>query len=162
PLALALVGAEPVAFHGGPGPRSALASIGGGGPQTPPGPPPLPAPPPGPPPPPPGAGPPPPPAAGPRGGPALCGGPPARRAPGERLVSLWYRRAQADERRHKRERTWLFAILNAVTDPILLTDADGRILVANSGALALLSADEKMSEGRRRAVALNNMLFSAS
>ena len=81
---------------------------------------------------------------------------------GERLVSLWYRRAQADERRHKRERTWLFAILNAVTDPILLTDADGRILVANAGAEALLSADEKMSEGRRRAVALNNMLFSAS
>jgi signal transduction histidine kinase len=81
---------------------------------------------------------------------------------GTRLVSLWYRRAQADERRHKRERTWLFAILNAVTDPILLTDADGRILVANSGAEALLSADETMSEGRRRAVALNNMLFSAS
>jgi signal transduction histidine kinase len=81
---------------------------------------------------------------------------------GTRLVSLWYRRAQADERRHKRERTWLFAILNAVTDPILLTDTDGRILVANSGAEALLSADETMSEGRRRAVALNNMLFSAS
>jgi len=81
---------------------------------------------------------------------------------GERLVSLWYRRAQADERRHKRERAWLLAIFNAVTDPILLTDADGRILFANTGAEALLSADESTSEGRRRAVALNNMLFSAS
>jgi signal transduction histidine kinase len=81
---------------------------------------------------------------------------------GVRLVALWYRRAQADERRHKRERTWLFSLLNAVTDPLLLTDTDGRILVANTGALALLSADEQMSEGRRRAVALNNMLFSAS
>jgi PAS domain S-box-containing protein len=36
------------------------------------------------------------------------------------------------------------------------------MLVANSGAEYLLSADEAMSEGRRRAVALNNMLFSAS
>jgi PAS domain S-box-containing protein len=36
------------------------------------------------------------------------------------------------------------------------------MLVANSGAESLLSADETMSEGRRRAVALNNMLFSAS
>jgi signal transduction histidine kinase len=81
---------------------------------------------------------------------------------GVRLSALWYRRAQAEERRHQRERGWLLGIINAVTDPILLTDADGRILIANPGAERLLSADEKMSEGRRRAVALNNMLFSAS
>jgi PAS domain S-box-containing protein len=81
---------------------------------------------------------------------------------GVRLVSLWYRRAQADERRHKRERAWLFAVINAVTDPILLTEADGRILLANAGAERLLTADETMSQGRRRAVALNNMLFSSS
>ncbi len=81
---------------------------------------------------------------------------------GVRLAALWFRRAQADERRHQRERGWLLGIINAVTDPILLTDADGRILIANPGAERLLSADEKMSEGRRRAVALNNMLFSAS
>jgi PAS domain S-box-containing protein len=81
---------------------------------------------------------------------------------GVRLVSLWYRRAQFEERRHKRERSWLFSIINAVTDPILLTDSDGRILVANSGAEMLLHADEGKREGWRRAVALNNMLFSAS
>src|SRR5580693_6644436 len=81
---------------------------------------------------------------------------------GMRLVSLLYRRAQADERRHKRERAWLLSIINAVTDPTLLTDADGRILIANRGAETLLSTEENMSEGRRRAVALNNMLFSAS
>ncbi len=81
---------------------------------------------------------------------------------GMRLVSLWYRRTQFDERRHKRERSWLFGIINAVTDPILLTDADGRILVANAAAERLLTADEQTSEGRRRAVALNNMLFSSS
>jgi signal transduction histidine kinase len=81
---------------------------------------------------------------------------------GGRLTSLWYHRVQVDERRHKRERTWLLGIINAVTDPILLTDADGRILIANAGAELLLTADEEKSEGRRRAVALNNMLFSAS
>ncbi len=81
---------------------------------------------------------------------------------GMRLVSLWYRRTQFDERRHKRERSWLFGIINAVTDPILLTDADGRILVANAAAERLLTADEQTSEGRRRAVALNNLLFSSS
>ena len=81
---------------------------------------------------------------------------------GVRLVSLWYRRAQMDERRHRRERSWLFSIINAVTDPILLTDSDGRILVANAGAEMLLHADEGKREGWRRAVALNNMLFSAS
>src|SRR5436309_9952796 len=81
---------------------------------------------------------------------------------GVRLASLWYRRAQAEERRHKRERSWLFSLINAVTDPILLTDDNGRILVANAGAEMLLTAGEDKREGWRRAVALNNMLFSAS
>jgi PAS domain S-box-containing protein len=81
---------------------------------------------------------------------------------GMRLQSLLYRRSQVDERRYKREQSWLFGVINAVTDPILLTDGDGKILVANAGAEMLLTADDQKSEGRRRAVALNNMLFSAS
>ena len=55
-----------------------------------------------------------------------------------------------------RERT----LLDAVPDPILLTDPEGRVLIANARAKALLVAEEGESEGRRRAVALNNMLFS--
>ena len=81
---------------------------------------------------------------------------------GVRLQAIWYRRSQLDERRYKRERSWMFGIINAVTDPILLTDSEGKILVANASAEMLLTADEQKSEGRRRAVALNNMLFSAS
>jgi PAS domain S-box-containing protein len=81
---------------------------------------------------------------------------------GVRLQSLLYRRSQVDERRYKREQSWLFGIINAVTDPILLTDGEGKILVANASAEMLLTADDQKSEGRRRAVALNNMLFSAS
>jgi PAS domain S-box-containing protein len=86
----------------------------------------------------------------------------AARLLGTRLAALWFRRVQLDERRHKRERSWLFSIIDAVTDPILLTDANGRILIANAGAERLLMADEDKREGWRRAVALNNMLFSAS
>ncbi len=81
---------------------------------------------------------------------------------GVRLQSLWYRRSQVDERCYKREQSWLFGVINAVTDPILLTDSEGKILVANASAEMLLTADDQKSEGRRRAVALNNMLFSAS
>ncbi len=81
---------------------------------------------------------------------------------GMRLQSLWFRRSQVDERRYKREQSWLFGVINAVTDPILMTDSEGRILVANASAEMLLTADDQKSEGRRRAVALNNMLFSAS
>jgi PAS domain S-box-containing protein len=81
---------------------------------------------------------------------------------GTRLAALGFQRIQADERRHKRERSLLLAVIHAVTDPILLTDANGRILIANAGAEMLLTADEAKREGWRRAVALNNMLFSAS
>jgi PAS domain S-box-containing protein len=65
-------------------------------------------------------------------------------------------------RRLARERGLLQRIINAVSDPILLTDVEGRMLVANSRAEGLFTAGEDESEGRRRAVALNNMLFSAA
>jgi PAS domain S-box-containing protein len=71
-------------------------------------------------------------------------------------------RGTESERRLRRERTLLYSIINAVTDPILLTDTEGRIIVANARAEALLAASEDESEGRRRAVALNNMLFSSA
>jgi hypothetical protein len=60
----------------------------------------------------------------------------------------------------RHEHTLLYSIINTVTDPILLTDADGRIMIANARAEALLATGEDQSEGRRRAVALNNMMFS--
>jgi PAS domain S-box-containing protein len=63
--------------------------------------------------------------------------------------------------RLRHEHTLLYSIINTVTDPILLTDADGRIMIANARAEALLATGEDQSEGRRRAVALNNMMFSA-
>ena len=43
-----------------------------------------------------------------------------------------------------------------------MTDTEGRMLIANSTAEELLASKEGESEGRARAVALNNMLFSAA
>ena len=56
----------------------------------------------------------------------------------------------------------LYSIINAVTDPILLTDTEGKLIIANTHAEKLFAAPEDASEGWRRAVALNNMLFSAA
>lgn len=66
------------------------------------------------------------------------------------------------ETRVGQERMLLYSIINAVTDPILLTDTEGKLIIANSHAEKLFAAPEDASEGWRRAVALNNMLFSAA
>jgi PAS domain S-box-containing protein len=62
----------------------------------------------------------------------------------------------------RQERMLLYSIINAVTDPILLTDTEGKLIIANGHAEKLFAAPEDASEGWRRAVALNNMLFSAA
>jgi PAS domain S-box-containing protein len=72
------------------------------------------------------------------------------------------RALEETERRLRRERGLLYRIINAVSDPILLTDREERIVIANARAEALFAAREDESEGRRRAVSLNNMLFSAA
>lgn len=79
-----------------------------------------------------------------------------------RLAALEHRRLRADAQRRQTEVDRLSSVIESVTDPILLTDADGRMLVANDHAEKLFSAEDWMSEGRRHAVGLNNMMFSAS
>jgi signal transduction histidine kinase len=64
-------------------------------------------------------------------------------------------------RRLERERGFLQPILTAFPDPVLLTDLEGRLLVANPRAEHFFATQEGQSEGRRGAIALNNMLFSA-
>src|SRR5690606_4150604 len=49
------------------------------------------------------------------------------------------------------ERTVLRQLVDAVTDPILFTSAEGQLLMANARARQLLVADEGASEGHRRA-----------
>jgi signal transduction histidine kinase len=80
---------------------------------------------------------------------------------GEKLQRLRSREQLASSR-VGRERTLLLGIINAVTDPILLTNTEGKLVLSNARAEKLFTAPEDASEGRRRAVALNNMLFSAA
>jgi signal transduction histidine kinase len=80
---------------------------------------------------------------------------------GKQISRLLSRQLLA-ETRFGQERMLLYSIINAVTDPILLTDTEGKLIIANSHAEKLFAAPEESSEGWRRAVALNNMLFSAA
>ena len=68
----------------------------------------------------------------------------------------------ATERRLARERALLQSIVDTIPDPVLLTDPEGRLLLANPRAEIYFASEEGESEGRRRAVALNNMNFSAA
>jgi signal transduction histidine kinase len=82
---------------------------------------------------------------------------------GPRIAHLRAYRGYAEsQRRLDRDRNLLQAVIDAVSDPILLTDPEGRMLIANNAAERLFAAKEGESEGRQRAVALNNMLFSAA
>ena len=79
-----------------------------------------------------------------------------------RQISRLLGRQVLAETRFGQERMLLYSIINAVTDPILLTDTEGKLIIANSHAEKLFAAPEDASEGWRRAVGLNNMLFSAA
>ncbi len=80
---------------------------------------------------------------------------------GRQVARLLSRQTLA-ETRFGQERMLLYSIINAVTDPILLTDTEGKLIIANTHAEKLFAAPEDASEGWRRAVSLNNMLFSAA
>jgi signal transduction histidine kinase len=67
-----------------------------------------------------------------------------------------------DDPRLRREHALLFNIINAATDPILFTNMEGQLIIANTRAEMLFTAPDDVSEGRRRAVQLNNMFFSAA
>src|SRR5213075_680156 len=82
---------------------------------------------------------------------------------GQKLLRLRTQAVLIDaEHRLSRERELLLNIINASPDPILLTDPEGRMIISNARSDALFSSKDGESEGRHRAVALNNMLFSAA
>jgi PAS domain S-box-containing protein len=76
------------------------------------------------------------------------------------------RLAELDEFRQSstqldQQRLLLRAILDALPDPVLITDAQNSILLENRRAEAVLTTHEGDSEGRRRAVEINNLLLSS-
>jgi PAS domain S-box-containing protein len=60
-----------------------------------------------------------------------------------------------------RQTNLLTAIINALPDPIVITDSSNGIVVLNKRAEQLLGMRSDDSEGRRRAVEINNLLYSA-
>jgi signal transduction histidine kinase len=71
------------------------------------------------------------------------------------------RLAQSGEE-HAVQADWLWWMLNAVPDPILLTDAENRVVLHNVHAERLFFAGPDASEGKRRAIQLNNSLLSVA
>jgi PAS domain S-box-containing protein len=80
---------------------------------------------------------------------------------GEKFNALRIRNVTADPGMD-RERHLLYSIINAVTDPILLTDPSGKLIIGNARAEQLFAVRADESEGRRRAVELNNLFFSSA
>src|SRR5215218_8884301 len=80
---------------------------------------------------------------------------------GEKFQSLRQRNVTADPG-VDRERHLLYSIINSVTDPILLTDESGKLIIGNLRAEQLFAIRPEESEGRRRAVEINNLFFSSA
>lgn len=66
------------------------------------------------------------------------------------------------ERRLEWERALVRSIVETVLDPLLLTDSERRIVIANSRAALYFSSEVGDGEDRRRAVSRNNALLSAA
>jgi len=63
---------------------------------------------------------------------------------------------------HAVEKEWLWWMLNAVADPVLVADAQNDILHLNRRAEHLFRSSDEDSAGRRRAIYMNNFLFTAA
>ncbi len=70
-------------------------------------------------------------------------------------------RLGASVRKLQRERQWVESIMKSVADPIVLTNMDNEILLQNRRAEELFSDRRDASEGKRRALEMNDLLFSA-
>jgi PAS domain S-box-containing protein len=70
-------------------------------------------------------------------------------------------RLSSSVRKLQRERQWVESIMKSVADPIVLTNMDNEILLQNRRAEELFSDRRDASEGKRRALEMNDLLFSA-
>src|SRR6267378_5779029 len=63
---------------------------------------------------------------------------------------------------HAIEKEWLWWMVNGVGDAVLVTDSNNDIVLQNRRAEALFRANDEESAGKRRAVWMNNFLFTAA
>ena len=59
------------------------------------------------------------------------------------------------------ENEWLWAMINAVDDPVVVTDVENNIVVYNRRAETIFRSHPEDSEGKRHAIWMNNFLFTA-
>jgi PAS domain S-box-containing protein len=76
-------------------------------------------------------------------------------------LALQQDRLTATVTKLQRERQWIESIMKSVADPIVLTDLDNEILLQNRRAEELFSGSANAGEGKRRALKMNDLLFSA-
>jgi PAS domain S-box-containing protein len=76
-------------------------------------------------------------------------------------LALQQDRLTASVSKLQRERQWIESIMKSVADPIVLTDLDNEILLQNRRAEELFSGSANAGEGKRRALKMNDLLFSA-
>ena len=84
-----------------------------------------------------------------------------------RLVATVAERGEAQRlsefgEREAAEREWLWWMVDASQDPIVLTDEQNNVLLSNVHAERLLQASPDDSAGKQRALELNNVLLSAA
>jgi PAS domain S-box-containing protein len=60
------------------------------------------------------------------------------------------------------EKEWLWLMLTAVDDPVVLTDAQNDIILHNLRAEKIFRSNPEDSEGKRHAISMNNFLFTAA
>src|SRR5207247_9878039 len=60
------------------------------------------------------------------------------------------------------QKEWLFWMVNGVADPVILSDAKNDIILQNVRAESLFKTSAGDSDGKRRAIRMNNSLFTAA
>ncbi|HEV7664849.1 MAG TPA: ATP-binding protein [Chloroflexota bacterium] len=71
-------------------------------------------------------------------------------------------RLKDSSEQHAVEKEWLYWMVNGFADPVVLTDANNDIILENLRAETLFKANAEDSEGKRRAITMNNFLFTAA
>jgi PAS domain S-box-containing protein len=63
---------------------------------------------------------------------------------------------------HAAEKEWLWWMVNAFADPVVVTDEQNELVLANRSAEVLFRADKDDSAGKAHAISMNNFLFTAA
>ncbi|MBV9133385.1 MAG: hypothetical protein JO318_11840, partial [Chloroflexi bacterium] len=71
-------------------------------------------------------------------------------------------RLRDSSEQHAMQKEWLFWMVNSVSDPVILTDANNDIILQNVRAESLFKANPDDSPGKSRAIWMNNFLFTAA